>query len=47
MIAREGRSRPAARTGRLLERERELETLAAAITGATEGTAGLVLAFAL
>ncbi len=43
MIAREGRSRPAARTGRLLERERELETLAAAITGATDGTASLVL----
>ena len=43
MIAREGRSRPGARTGRLLERERELETLAAAITAAGDGTAGLVL----
>ena len=43
MIAREGRSRPGTRTGRLLERERELETLAAAITAAVDGTAGLVL----
>jgi predicted ATPase len=43
VIAREGPSRPAARTGRLLERERELETLAAAITAAADGTAGLLL----
>jgi DNA-binding CsgD family transcriptional regulator len=43
VIAREGRSTPGTRTGRLLERERELETLAAAITAAVDGTAGLVL----
>jgi DNA-binding CsgD family transcriptional regulator len=43
VIAREGRSRPAAGTGRLLERERELEALAAAITAAADGTASLVL----
>jgi DNA-binding CsgD family transcriptional regulator len=43
VIAREGRSRPAASTGRLLERERELEALAAAIMAAADGTAGLVL----
>jgi hypothetical protein len=43
VIARAGRSGPAAGTGRLLERERELAALAAAITAATGGTAGLVL----
>ena len=43
MSAREGRTRPGARTGRLLEREWELETLAAAVTAAADGTAGVVL----
>ena len=43
MSAREGRTRPGARTGRLLEREWELETLAAAVAAAADGTAGLVL----
>jgi DNA-binding CsgD family transcriptional regulator len=41
--AREGRTRPGARTGRLLEREWELETLAAAVAAAADGTAGVVL----
>jgi DNA-binding CsgD family transcriptional regulator len=40
---REGRTRPGARTGRLLERERELDTLAAVIGAAAEGRSGLVL----
>jgi DNA-binding CsgD family transcriptional regulator len=40
---REGPTRPGARTGRLLERERELEVLRAALAGAPDGTAGLVL----
>jgi DNA-binding CsgD family transcriptional regulator len=40
---RESRARPAARTGRLLEREWELERLAAAVESAAQGTAGLVL----
>jgi DNA-binding CsgD family transcriptional regulator len=40
--AREVRTRPA-RTGRLLERQRELDTLAATIEAASDGTAGLVL----
>jgi DNA-binding CsgD family transcriptional regulator len=40
---REGRTRPRARTGRLLEREWELERLAAAVDAAAHGTAGLVL----
>ena len=43
MSVREGRTRPGARTGRLLERERELETLATAVAAAADGTAGLVL----
>src|SRR6266576_1892966 len=43
VIAREARSKAGVRTGRLLERERELEALAAAITAAADGTAGLVL----
>jgi DNA-binding CsgD family transcriptional regulator len=38
-----GRARPKARTGRLLERELELETLAAAVEAAAEGVAGFVL----
>jgi DNA-binding CsgD family transcriptional regulator len=41
--ARESPARPGARIGRLLERERELETLAAAVEAAAKGTAGLVL----
>jgi predicted ATP-dependent serine protease len=41
--AREGRTRPEARTRRLLERERELDTLAATVAAAADGTAGLVL----
>jgi DNA-binding NarL/FixJ family response regulator len=40
---REGRTRPVPRTGRLLERELELETLAAAVDAAALGTASLVL----
>ena len=43
MSVREGRTRPGARTGRLLERERELDTLAAVIGAAADGTAGFVL----
>lgn len=43
MSVREGRRRPGSRTRRLLERERELDTLAAAIEAAADGTAGLVL----
>ena len=43
MSVREGRTRPVARTGRLLERELELETLAAAVDAAALGTAALVL----
>ena len=39
----EGLTRPVARTGRLLERELELETLAAAVGAAALGTASLVL----
>jgi DNA-binding CsgD family transcriptional regulator len=37
------RTKPAARTARLLERERELEALEAAVAGAADGTASLVL----
>jgi DNA-binding CsgD family transcriptional regulator len=40
---RESPTRPGARTGRLLERERELELLTAAIGAAADGVAGLVL----
>jgi hypothetical protein len=40
--ARGGRTRPGP-SGRLLERERELEALAAAVGAAAEGTSGLVL----
>ena len=43
MSAREGRTRPEARSGRLLEREWELDTLAGAIGGAADGIAGLLL----
>ena len=43
MSVREGRTRPGARTGRLLERERELDTLAAVIGAAADGRAGFVL----
>ncbi len=43
MSARQSPARPGARTGRLLERERELEALAAAIAAAADGTAALVL----
>ena len=42
MGARGGRARPGA-SGRLLERERELEALAAAVGAAADGTPGLVL----
>jgi DNA-binding CsgD family transcriptional regulator len=40
---REGRTAPPSRLGPLLERERELEALAAAVGAAAEGTSGLVL----
>jgi predicted ATPase len=40
--ARGGRTRPGP-SGRLLERERELEALAAAVGAAADGTPGLVL----
>ena len=43
MSAREGRTRPEARSGRLLEREWELDTLAATIGAAADGRAGLLL----
>ncbi len=43
MSAREGRTRPEARSGRLLERERELDTLTATIGAAADGMAGLLL----
>jgi DNA-binding CsgD family transcriptional regulator len=39
----QGRTRTGAGAGRLLERERELETLAAVLAGAPHGMAGLVL----
>ena len=42
MGARGGRTRPGA-SGRLLERERELEALAAVVGAAADGTPGLVL----
>jgi DNA-binding CsgD family transcriptional regulator len=41
--AREGRTRPEARSGRLLEREWELDTLTATIGAAADGIAGLLL----
>jgi len=41
--AREGRTRRAARSERLLERDRELDTLAATIGAAADGRAGLLL----
>jgi len=40
---REGRTAPPSRLGPLLERERELEALAAAVGAVAEGTSGLVL----
>ena len=43
MSAREGRTRPEARSGRLLEREWELDTLTATIGAAADGIAGLLL----
>jgi len=41
--AREGRTRPGARSGRLLEREWELGALSAAVAAAADGTASVML----